>query len=102
MLLDAGGNAGARNEIGWTARDELSISQDGGGGRLWAALLAAERKRSVAFAMGHHERLGSASWVLHPTLTVKHETLSPTLQSLAPQLRFEIMKPEPQISNHSL
>jgi ankyrin repeat protein len=61
MLLRAGANAAARTNAGNVPR---FLADMGGYVQVVAILLAAERERSMAFAMGHHERLGAASLVL--------------------------------------
>ena len=60
ILLDAGADTLARNLQGRTPRD---LAEMGAFHEIVATLLAAERERSVAFAMGHQERLGVASLV---------------------------------------
>ena len=63
LLLDAGADEQLETNIGRTAEDEATAE----GHHQIAAMLKAEgvrRARYVAFAMGHHARLGDKSLVL--------------------------------------
>ena len=59
ILLDAGADVTARDSDQRTPRDLATLHPE-----VVAMLRAEELMRSVAFAMGHQERLGVASWVL--------------------------------------
>jgi len=61
ILLGAGADMAARDWFGRTPR--TIAEEDDALHEVAAILLAAERERSVAFAMGHQERLGAASLV---------------------------------------
>ena len=60
ILLDAGADVTARDSDQQTPRDLATLHPE------VVAMLRAEElmRRSMAFAMGHQERLGVASWVL--------------------------------------
>jgi hypothetical protein len=60
MLLDAGADAGMKTENGQTPRE---MAESNGNATIAAMFKEWEDARTLAFAMGNHERLGEKSHI---------------------------------------